>query len=225
MSLVTFKDLVIDAVDVSAMAGFWARTLGLTSEALDDGDAVLKDDHPSKKVWINYVSEVLSIKQRVHIDVNALSLEPFSGLEQQSQDGEFPWTVFLDPEGGEFCVFVRDKVDDYLLCELVIDTSDDHASIAAWWTEVMGGNLGHDKRGFSWIDHIPGVPFDAFCFVPVPEPKTVKNRIHWDVTLNDGVTIADLVAADATVVRAQDEEISWTVMADPQGNEFCVFAR
>ncbi len=51
----------------------------------------------------------------------------------------------------------------------------------------------------------------------MPEPKTVKNRWHWDVTLNDGVILDDLVARGARVLRAQDDEIGWTVMADPRG--------
>lgn len=224
MALVTYKDLCIDAADVSAMEEFWARTLGLTSEVLADGDAVLKGDDPSKTVWINVVPEPLTVKQRVHIDVNAASLKSFSGLRQQSNDGEFPWTVFLDPEGGEFCVFVRDQVDDYLFYEVCVDAVD-HQKITAWWADVMGGNLGHDKQGFSWIDTVPGVPFEGFSFATVPEPKTVKNRIHWDVTLNDGVTVSDLVAKGASILRAPDSEISWTIMADPEGNEFCVFDR
>jgi hypothetical protein len=53
----------------------------------------------------------------------------------------------------------------------------------------------------------------------VPEPKTVKNRIHWDVV----GPVAGLVSAGATVRRAPDDEISWTVLADPDGNEFCAF--
>jgi hypothetical protein len=57
-------------------------------------------------------------------------------------------------------------------------------------------------------------------FVPVPEPKTVKNRIHIDVTTPD---VQLLVDAGARLLRAQDEEISWSVLADPDGNEFCAF--
>ncbi len=56
----------------------------------------------------------------------------------------------------------------------------------------------------------------------VPEPKTVKNRIHWDVTV---AAVDDLVKAGATVLRPQDDEIRWTVLADPEGNEFCAFVK
>jgi len=55
--------------------------------------------------------------------------------------------------------------------------------------------------------------------VPVPEPKTVKNRIHHDVFAADG---GALVTAGATVLRP-DQKVHWTVLADPDGNEFCAF--
>jgi hypothetical protein len=223
MSLVTYKDLCIDAADVAALEGFWARTLGLTGDILADGDSVLKGEDRSQTIWVNLVPEPKTVKNRVHLDVVAASLEPFAGLRQLSKDGEFPWTVFADPEGGEFCVFVRDDPPTYKLKDVVVDAVD-HAAIAIWWAEIWGGTLVHDDSGFSYIDDIPGAPVESFDFVPVPELKTVKNRIHWDVTLNEGVSIDDLVAAGATVVRMQDDEIGWTVMADPEGNEFCAFA-
>jgi glyoxalase superfamily protein len=56
--------------------------------------------------------------------------------------------------------------------------------------------------------------------VPVPEPKTVKNRMHLDVV---GDTQA-LIAAGATLVRERGGDIEWDVLADPEGNEFCCFA-
>lgn len=56
-------------------------------------------------------------------------------------------------------------------------------------------------------------------FTSVPEPKTAKNRVHWDVI---GST-EELIARGATLLRRRDEEIRWDVLADPEGNEFCVF--
>jgi predicted enzyme related to lactoylglutathione lyase len=64
------------------------------------------------------------------------------------------------------------------------------------------------------------VPFEGISFVPVPEPKTAKNRIHIDVTTDD---LDAVVSAGAAVLRRQDDEIGWTVLADPEGNEFCAF--
>jgi hypothetical protein len=85
---------------------------------------------------------------------------------------------------------------------------------------VLGARIEHDDEGFPGIVEIPGAPFEAIVFAPVPEQKAVKNRIHVDVTTDD---VDGLVAAGARVLRARDGEISWTVMADPDGNEFCAF--
>jgi hypothetical protein len=76
------------------------------------------------------------------------------------------------------------------------------------------------EHGYCWIPAPPGAPFDNLTFVAVPEPKTVKNRVHWDVV---GERDA-LLAAGATLVRARGEDRRWDVLADPDGNEFCVFA-
>ncbi len=221
MALVTFKDLCIDALDVTALEDFWSSTLGLRREVLDDGDSVLQGAVPQDTVWVNLVSEAKQVKNRVHLDVWAASLEPFAGLEQLSRDGEIPWTVFADPEGNEFCVFLEDQQRQHRLKDIGVDAVDPRA-IAAWWAEVFGATLCQQDDYFH-VDDIAGAPIESMDFVRVPEAKTVKNRVHWDVVLTAGSTIDDLVAAGATVLRSQDEEIGWTVMADPEGNEFCVF--
>jgi hypothetical protein len=221
MPLVTYKALCIDASDVSAVQGFWANTLGYELKELDDGDAVLRGSDPGEDVWINLVPEPRTVKQRVHLDVRAESLEPFAGLEQLSKTGEFSWTTFADPEGGEFCVFTYDEPPAKKFKSLVIDSAD-HVAISKWWADVIGGTVTHDD-GYSPLEDIPGLPTEGFDFVPVPEPKTVKNRIHWDVTLLQGAALDDLVAVGATILSPADGTRRWTVMADPEGNEFCVF--
>ncbi len=225
MTLVTFKAVCIDAVDASVMQDFWAEALGFEVETLDDGDSVLRGPGEGEEVWINTVPEAKSVWHRVHLDLRAESLDPFADLRQVSGDGEFPWTTFADPEDGEFCVFTYDEPPRHRLKDVVVQALD-HTAISQWWASVFGGTLVRDdEAGYSYIDDVPGSTIESFDFVPTKRPKTVKNRIHWDVTLNDGVTVDDLVAVGASVLRAQDDEISWTVMADPEGNEFCVFAR
>jgi hypothetical protein len=65
------------------------------------------------------------------------------------------------------------------------------------------------------------VPEKTIWMCKVPEPKTVKNRVHIDVTTDD---LDALVAHGARVLRAnRDGGIEWTVLADPDGNEFCAF--
>jgi hypothetical protein len=65
------------------------------------------------------------------------------------------------------------------------------------------------------------IPFDYLCFAAVPEPKSAKNRIHWDVVAPD---VYALVAAGARILREPDDDIVWHVLADPEGNEFCAFS-
>jgi len=113
--------------------------------------------------------------------------------------------------------------------DLCLDAVD-HQALADWWCAAMGYR--RDERP-GWQ---PGWPIPlvdptgtgpAIWVNPVAETKTVKNRMHLDVT---GDTAA-LLALGATLIRRRDDVdasdhgaglISWDVLADPEGNEFCV---
>jgi hypothetical protein len=218
--LASWKDLCVDAVDPHRLGTFWAAALGLDLEPLADGDVRLDGPTPQHAIWVNKVPEPVTVKQRVHLDVEAASVDDVLGLGATAVDlDSFPWKVLRDPEGGELCVFEREEASPYRLYELVVD-SRDHRAQAAWWAEVLGAETVGEKEGWSWAEGLPGAPFRYLVFGTVPEPKTVKNRIHWDVDAKD---VGALVARGATVLREPDDTISWTVMADPEGNEFCVF--
>jgi hypothetical protein len=223
MAIATYKDLCIDAVDAEALGRFWAGALRLNLELSEDGDAKLTGPTPSHTVWINTVPEPLTVKQRLHLDVRADSVDEIVALGGTVVDADnFPWTVMRDVEGGELCVFeVRPDTQPGLM-EIVLDTSD-AVRISTWWADVLGAEQSDDQEGgFSFIEPVPGAPFESLVFVPVPEPKAVKNRIHIDVTTPD---VQLLVDAGARLLRARDDEIGWHVMADPDGNEFCAFTR
>ncbi len=218
-----FKDLCLDATDALLLGRFWAGMLDLELSAQDSGDVVLRGASPQHTVWVNRVSEPKTVKHRVHLDVNAESVQRAVDLGASVLDDSFGWTVLADPEGGEFCVFVREAPVPQRLYEIVFDTGDSaqaSASIATWWGELLGASVVDDERGFSYVHEIPGAPFDSLDFIPVPEPKTVKNRIHLDVLTDD---VDALIAAGATALRTRNDEIGWTVLADPDGNEFCAF--
>jgi catechol 2,3-dioxygenase-like lactoylglutathione lyase family enzyme len=224
MALARYKDLCIDGNDALRMGRFWGAVLGLEVHERDDGVVRLSGPAPEHTVWINPVPERRTVKQRVHLDVNATALDDV--LEAGAtvlDDTSFPWVVVADPEGGELCVFTRKPPVTQRLYEIGIDTGDSAESAAAigtWWASLLGANVVHDERGFSYVEQIPGAPFDSLDFAPVPEPKTVKNRIHLDLLTDD---VSALVAAGATMLRPRDEEIQWSVLADPDGNEFCAF--
>ena len=79
----------------------------------------------------------------------------------------------------------------------------------------------HPVRPFVWLEGVTGLPFERWEFNPVPESKTHKNRLHWDVRGD----VDELLAAGARLLRTPDDDIGWHTLADPEGNEFDVFAR
>ena len=214
---VAFKDLCIDAVQPDVVGPFWAGLLGLSGEQLPDGDHKLSGERPEQTVWVNRVPEEQQVKNRVHLDVR-LQDPSLPGVPVVAEHER--WTVRSDPEGLLFCAFGGAEAGAF---ELVVDAVDAEA-IAAWWAERTGATV-HRRpgEGFVWLEGAAGLPWQYWVFNPVPEAKTVKNRVHWDVRLVDADVDA-LVAAGATVLRRPDDEIRWTVMADPEGNEFCAFA-
>ena len=214
-----FKDLCLDAVDAGRAAEFWSGVLGLPAQ--ERGTSFrLADDVPEHTLWINAVPEPRTVKQRVHLDVHTGAVSDLLQLGAAVVEEEERWTVLADPEGGELCAFVRppDRLPGYRLYELVVDAADPDR-IATWWAQRFGVAVQHaDGESFCWLEGVPGMPWEM-VFQPVPEPKRVKNRVHWDLW---GRT-EDACDAGARLVRAQDDEISWDVLADPEGNEFCVF--
>jgi len=116
--------------------------------------------------------------------------------------------------------------------QVVVDASDP-SGLARWWADALGWvfvSVDDDEPEIRpTADTLPGL-----LFVSVPEAKTIKNRLHLDFrpTPVDGqsreATQADEVARLESLgaVRAQvgqdDTNVSWVVLADPEGNEFCV---
>jgi catechol 2,3-dioxygenase-like lactoylglutathione lyase family enzyme len=108
------------------------------------------------------------------------------------------------------------------LATITIDCADP-AKLAAFWTEVFGCDERAEEDGGVYVAKSDG-SIDLF-FQPVPEHKVVKNRLHLDVippsTMQEEVD--RLAALGATVQRLVNAHNSyWTVMLDPEGNEFCV---
>jgi hypothetical protein len=215
MAPAAYKDLCLDAVEPLRLGTFWAAVLGLELADAGEGDAVLRGPSPEHTVWINAVSEPKTVKNRMHLDVHARSVDELLALGGTVVE-EFPrWTVMADPEGGEFCAFVRAEPPPYRLYEVGLD-ADDARKVGRWWADLLGGRFVDEGKEFVWIADIPGAPFASLDVAPVPEPKSAKNRVHLDVVGD----VAEIVARGATVL---DEQPRWTVVADVEGNEFCVF--
>jgi hypothetical protein len=104
--------------------------------------------------------------------------------------------------------------------DLCLDATD-HQALADWWCAALGYVRRHPDRPSTDPVAIqdPDGRGPLIWINAGAEPKTVKNRVHCDV---DGDRDA-LLAAGATLLRARDADITWDVLADPEGNEFCVF--
>lgn len=91
-----------------------------------------------------------------------------------------------------------------------------------WWAEALGYVAVEGPWALLRDPDGSGV---MLYFQAVPEAKTTKNRVHLDLVASDpDAEVGRLVAAGATRVRTVEEGgISWTVLQDPEGNEFCVF--
>ena len=108
--------------------------------------------------------------------------------------------------------------------QVVIDARDP-AGLGRWWTAALGWEVVNDADDEFEIrpapDRLPGL-----VFVPVDDAKLGKNRLHLDFRPDDRDGEVDrLVALGATRADVgQDCSATWVVLADPEGNEFCVLS-
>jgi hypothetical protein len=219
MAIARFKDLVLDVVDAGRLGAFWSAVLDFQWRAQDNGDGWLSGATPQHTIWINQVSEPLTVKNRVHLDVYTTDLAELEKLGATVLETFPRWTVMADPEGTWFCAFLRESLPPDRLHGLVVDSADPVA-IAHWWGRVYDVPVEVHAEDWATLENVPGMPILTMDFNRVPEPRTVKNRIHWDVSVAE---LQPLLDVGATMVRERDTEISWHILADPEGNEFCVF--
>jgi catechol 2,3-dioxygenase-like lactoylglutathione lyase family enzyme len=105
--------------------------------------------------------------------------------------------------------------------EVCIDASDVQA-LSRWWAEVLGWPLQATDDGDVVLRAVAG---PDWLFLAVPDDKVVKNRIHFDFTPDDQqAEVERLVGLGARRVDIGQGDESWVVLADPEGNEFCVLA-
>jgi len=106
--------------------------------------------------------------------------------------------------------------------ELVIDSADPEL-LGRFWSEVLGYEVEDSTDDDVFITGPDGGP--GILFLKNPDGKRGKNRVHLDVTPEGDqmAEVARLEQLGATRVNiGQSDHCSWVVMADPEGNEFCV---
>ena len=110
------------------------------------------------------------------------------------------------------------------LHHIVVDAHD-LPGLARFWAQVLDWKILSERDR----EIIVGPDLDApvgICFMPVSEVKTVKNRLHFDLNPHPDDREAEIERILALGARrvdiGQTGDESWTVLADPEGNEFCV---
>ena len=110
------------------------------------------------------------------------------------------------------------------LHRIVVDAHDP-PGLARFWTQALGWKVLSERANEIVIGTDENAPA-GMCFMPVTDPKAVKHRVHLDLTSSAAdrdQEIDRLLALGARRVEiGQTGAESWTVLADPEGNEFCV---
>ena len=107
--------------------------------------------------------------------------------------------------------------------QLTIDC-EEPGKLGRWWLAALQWVIVNDDPEEFEIrpaeTQLPGL-----LFLRVPDPKLIKNRFHLDLRPDDqGAEVARLLALGARRVDVGQGDVSWVVLADPEGNEFCVLA-
>lgn len=107
--------------------------------------------------------------------------------------------------------------------QLVIDSAD-HRSLGRWWADLLGWVVVNDDADEFEIrpspEQLPGL-----LFGPVSDAKVVKNRLHLDFRPADQqAEVQRFLQAGAVWVNVGQGDVPWVVLADPEGNEFCILS-
>jgi hypothetical protein len=120
--------------------------------------------------------------------------------------------------------------------QLVVDSENPRA-LARWWSEALGWPITFEDDGEPGSEaeiEIAPTPeaHPALLFISVPEKKSIKNRLHLDFRpqptdaggpADQAAEVERLIALGATRADVgQGDDVTWVVLADPEGNEFCV---
>lgn len=235
MTRMRLENIVWDACDPRGLGEFW--TASLDAEPMtDDADGYEARLRLGEELFLDLcfqpVTDSTRSLQRLHLDLAAGDqqeevVDRLLALGARHVDigqGDVPWVVLADPEGNAFCVM--EHRDVYTgggpIAALPLDCADPVRD-ARFWAAVSGWVPAPGVAPAS-LRHPSGVgPLLELC--PEPEPKNGKNPIHLDIRPRGPDVVQQVEALGGRALEvAGAEGLSWTVMADPSGNEFCVLA-
>ena len=108
---------------------------------------------------------------------------------------------------------------------VVVDSLDPRA-LATWWARQVGGQVPEGQDDAFVVVTLPDGGI-RLAFQKVAEPTPGKNRLHLDLSAPDREAEVERLLGEGALVVARHEEptFAWVVLADPEGNQFCVFTR
>jgi hypothetical protein len=233
-------NLVADAADPAASGHWWAAALGweVTFETRHEVAVEPPAGTPGIPLVFVPVPDAKTVPNRVHLDLASPSTEAQAALVDRLLDGgatradvgqgEVPWVVLADPEGNELCVLEpRDRYRDTGPLAAVVMAAADPPALARFWAEAAAWPLAGADERHAALRHPSGRgPF--LELIGSAAPKLTKNRLHLDLAPHPGddpaTEVARLLDLGATPVDIGQGEVSWTVLADPEGNELCVLS-
>lgn len=232
------------AGDDSALGRFWAEALGWGTSSEGPGVSNLEPlgfnwpDPAAVCIDLVTVPDPETVAYRAHLDLNSSStadqaelvarLVQLGATAVDIGQGEAPWTVLADPEGNLFCVLEPRELyqDAGPIAAVVVDCADPRA-MARFWGEAMDWTLHEISDDLARFRSSAGVgPY--LEFIRRPEPLHGVGRVHLDLLPYAGddqaAEVARLKALGASAADVGQGEVPWTVLADPEGNEFCVLS-
>jgi predicted enzyme related to lactoylglutathione lyase len=229
--------LCFDAYDPLRLARFWAGVLGWEMAGdPQDGIALLPGDDTGFRIRFLPTREQKARQNQMHFDLTSTSLEDQQQTVAKSlglgaghidigQRPEEGHVVLADPEGNEFCVIGPDN--NFLAgCGFIGALAcDGSQEVGYFWSLALGWPLVWDQDQETAIQSPRGGPKITWGGPPVM-PKVGKNRLHFDLAPpvhgDQQAEVDRLVSLGATRIDIGQGEVSWVVMADPDGHEFCV---
>jgi Glyoxalase-like domain len=233
-------NLVADAADPAASGHWWADALGweVTFETRHEVAVEPPAGTPGIPLVFVPVPDAKTVPNRVHLDLASPSADAQAALVDRLLDGgatpadvgqgEVPWVVLADPEGNELCVLEpRDRYRDTGPLAAVVMAAADPPGLARFWAEAAAWPLVDADERHAALRHPSGRgPF--LELIGSAAPKLTKNRLHLDLAPHPGddpaTEVGRLLDLGATPVDIGQGEVSWTVLADPEGNELCVLS-
>jgi hypothetical protein len=229
----------VKALDAPALGRFWAAALGWEVFSERPGATAVG---PAGFVWPDPAAVCIDViavpgpepaKGRVHLDLAhrrdlVARLTELGATPADVGRDDVPWTVLADPEGNLFCVLEpRDSYRDTgPIAAIVVDCADPRA-LAGFWAEAMDWTRHEVTDDHARLRSARGVgPY--LEFLRTPGPATGRSSVHLDVLPHPGddqrAEVARLRALGATDADVGQGDVPWAVLADPEGNEFCVLA-